>query len=204
MTILAWPLTAPFYPEVNSTGGPLDTLATFEPDVGAPIQRARSTAVTESWSLQTLFQTLADLAVFEDWWANTLGQGASRFIWRHPQTNAVRWVRIPQQYDKQFLGGGLSRVSFAALYLPGTPWFAPYVPTPYVRVPRWVAHYTAGVYGVGATRGVAADLNAVSGTFEVWRKKTDGTQTFLSQTYTAGSIPTTAPTGVEWLVGFDL
>ena len=204
MTILTWPTTEPFYPEMSSTASPLDGLATFETDVGAPVQRRRSTAVTEAWSMQVLFLDLETLTTFETWWADTLGQGASRFIWRHPQTNAVRWFRIPQQFEKRFLGAGHSRVSFSALLLPGLPWFAPYVPTPYVRAPRWVAHYGSSVFGVGSARGVAADLDDVSGTFEVWRKNTDGSQSFLSQTYTAGDIPTTAPSGVEWLVGFDL
>lgn len=200
--IPAWPLIGgSFYSRINTDGAPLDGLHAFETDVGAPLQRRKSTAVTERWSLGVLIERDEDLAAFEDWWAGEVAQGAMPFIWRHPVTQAVRWWRMPSQYRKAHFGAGRSIISFEALMLPGVPWFAPYVPEPYVRVPLWVADYENGIFGVDGKRGVAADLAGVSGDFEVWRRMASGSQSFHAASYD-GDIPLSAPTGVLSMAGF--
>jgi hypothetical protein len=201
--ITSWPLEAPFYPLIDAEGGDVQMLRRFEPDVGPPIDRPATTAVLESWSLRVMLETRADLATLTAWGRTDLAQWALPFIWRHPRTRAItRWkfLQPPRHVQRS---GEIVEMSFSALCLPGVPWFAPYVPGDRARLPAWVADYAGGVYGVGDARGVVGDLAAVSGTFEVWEKRTNGTQGFGARTY-SGDIPATAPTGVDWLVGFAL
>ena len=199
--ITGWPSAIQSYPLKQITGGPVDNLASFVTDVGPPISRPRSTALVEAWDMAVVFQTRAHAAIFEAWWRDDLAFGSSPFIWRHPRTKAVGKWRIPQQFKWAGLGGEITQVSFAAMALPGSVWFAAYVPEETARVPYFVADYASGIYGVDAVKGVASGLAAVAGTYEVWTYLSTGTVTIGLITY-AGTVPQTAPSGVTKIVGF--
>ncbi|MCA2013523.1 hypothetical protein LCM17_18680 [Cereibacter sphaeroides] len=201
--ITAWVLDDAFYPTLDAEGGDVDMRRRFEPDVGPPIERPATTAAFESWSLRVIAKTRAELATLTAWGRSDLGQWTKPFIWRHPRTRAItRWkfVGAPRHVQRS---GEVVELAFGALCLPGSPWFAPYVPGTRARLPAWVADYTGGVYGVGDERGSVSDLSAITGTYEVWEKRSNDTQGFTVRTY-SGDVPTSAPAGVDWLVGFTL
>jgi hypothetical protein len=197
----AWPFTDPFYALVESTGQSMRAMSSFAPEFGPPIDRPRSTARMEAWSLTFPLKTFAALTTFRQWYEGQIKFGAIRYVWRHPTDNGVTYWKIVSDYQPVFRGAEVSFLRFDAMLLPGVPWYAAYVPQPYVRLPVFVADYSGGVYGVDGARGVAADLSAVSGTFYVWQRTTGGVDSFSTVTY-SGDIPLTAPSGVAWLVGF--
>ena len=200
--IAAWPFTDPLRPLQTSTAAQVDNLATFTPSVGPPITRRRATARVEQWEMQVLLNSFEQLTEFETWFRTDLKDGALPFVWRKPATDEVtKWKISPGSYDKRFRGGGFVGLSFTALLLPNTLWYAPYVPDNTVNLPLWVADYGEDVYGVGEEKGAASTLSAVSGTFLVWERTTSGNNVFYQDTF-SGDVPQTAPTGVSWLVGF--
>jgi len=201
--ITSWPLTKPFYPALDAEGRDVQAVRRFEPDVGPPIERPSSLATLEAWSMTAHLKSRDDYATFMAWWRDDLARGTLPFVWRHPRSRAVGKWKFTGPPSHRQTGAERVQVSFDCLLLPGSVWFADYVPQPYARIPAWVADYDGGVYGVGDARGVVGDLAAVSGTYEVWQKNSDGTHEFKSVTY-AANIPATAPAGVDWLVGFDL
>lgn len=201
--ISAWILEDDFCPVFDADGGDINAKRSFEPDMGPPIERAATTASVESWQLRVAVKSDENLAAMMAWGRGTLAQWVLPFIWRHPHTGAVTKWKFLGAPRVVRIGSQSFMLSFSALRLPGVPWFAPYVPGTRARLPAWVADYDGGVYGVGDARGVAADLSALSGTYEVWKKRSSGTQGFSERTY-SGDIPTSAPVGVDWLVGFAL
>ena len=204
MSVIHWPFHHPnqFYPTRDSTGGPQDQTAAFQPDVGPPITRRRTTARVDAWSMAVQLETLEQYAEFEEWFDDTLQGGTLPFAWRHPVTGGVkRFQFAPASYAPSFGGGGWVRVAFSALILPGSVWFAPYVLPDTARPPDFVADYDGAVFGVGGVYGVASDLTGIAGTYRVWERRTDGTMTTALRDYASG-VPTTAPSGVLSTVGF--
>ena len=202
--IAAWPFQDPLMPLRTSTGAPVDNLASFQPDVGPPTTRRRATSRVEQWEMSVLLKSFEQLTEFETWFRDDLKDGALPFVWRKPATDEVtKWRFSPASYDKRFRGAGFVGLSFTALLLPNKLWFAPYVPENTVRLPAWVADYADGVYGVGDEKGAASTLSSVSGTFLVWERTTSGGNVFYQDSF-SGNVPQTAPTGVSWLVGFEV
>ncbi len=201
--ITAWPLTDPLYPALDAEGADMFAPRSFAPDVGPPIVRRAATSTVESFTLSANLRSRDDLATLLAWWRDDLQQGMQPFVWRHPRTRSPAKFRFTSSIKHVQTGKERVRASFDVLRLPGELWFASYIPAAGVTLPLWVADYAGGVYGVGDARGVVGDLAALSGTYLVWTKRSDGTQAFGSATY-AGDIPSTAPTGVSWLVGFAL
>lgn len=201
--ITAWVLNEDFCPIYDADGGDIEAKRSFAPDTGGPIERPITTASIESWQLRVAVTDSVRLEQLKAWGRDDLGQWTQPFIWRHPHSGAItKWKFLAPPRTVRAGSNGFI-LSFSALCLPGTPWFAPYVPGTRARLPAWVADYDGGVYGVGDERGEASDLSAISGTYEVWEKRSNGTQGFTVRTY-SGDVPTSAPAGVDWLVGFSL
>lgn len=200
---IAWPLETPFYADLDSTGEIVDPRVMRQPEFGPPISRLKADALMEVWSLRFTFPSFAVSNTFHDWHRSTLKFGALSYIWRHPQTGGVTRWKMLDAPQRAFSGAQWSKVSFSAMRMPGDVWYADYVPRPYVRLPYFVADYENGVYGVDSAAGPSSLLTAVTGTYEVWTRLTNGTQTFSSMTFASG-VPTTAPTGVLSYAGFVL
>lgn len=197
-----WPFTDPFYPQLTSTGGPIDQTASFQPDIGIPITRRRTTAKVESWSLAVMLNDFAQLAEFEAWFQDDLEGGALPFVWRHPVSKAVARFRFtPATYDTSYPGGEWVRVGFSALILPGRLWFAPYVPEESARVPDFVADYLLDRYWIGQTEVSASDLAGISGDYLVLTQRLTYTRTWSTVTY-SGDVPQTPPPNTDWIAGF--
>lgn len=200
--IAAWPDTLPLRPsgrQFSETAQ--DSRAIFEPDVGPAITRPR---ITEQIVMQEVVFPPVETALVETlrtFYGTTLKQGSLPFIWRDPVTQEVRRYKMMGLPRVGGAGSLHVQISIQLMRLPGEVWFAEYVPPGTVRLPVWVADYGGSVFGVNGVKGVVGDLAAVSGTFDVWEKRTDGTQSFTSRAY-SGDIPTTAPSGVDWLAGF--
>lgn len=183
-----------------------DTLARFQPDVGPAITRPRFGARLEVWSFGLMMETRPDLDAWESWfWAGTAA-GALPFVWRHPtRRNVTIWKFEGGEsaYSLSFESTDATRLSFAAMLLPGVPWFGPYVPEGTVRLPAFVADYAGEVFGIGAETVPASALPGIAGTFDLWTTDDQGGTTVEpAQAVTAGDIPATAPTGVHRIVGF--
>lgn len=204
--MIAWPLARPLWPLVTSTGGPIDARVSFQPEVGPPITRRRFTARIEEWQMAVVIESRADLAVFEQWFDDETEAGALPFVWRHPvRRDVTRWKFTGEDspYEKAFLSTDIVRVSFAAIMLPGIPWFAAYVPEYTVRLPAFVADYDAGVFGIGGETVPASEMPGIAGTFDVWTTDDQGvTVVAEGATVTAGDVPASAPGGVDRIVGF--
>lgn len=203
--IRAWPLANNFVPMIQgASGGPVAIKRTFEPSVGIDtIERPAVTARMERWTnLSFIVETKFENDLVESWFYDTIGQGAKSFIFRHPRTGDLGEWKITTDPVFSNISEDKYIITVDMIKLAGTLWFAPYVPTGSIRIPRFVADYDGDVYGVDGARGVAADLADVSGTFEVWTTFTDGRHAFGTKTY-SGDVPLTAPTGVSRLVGFE-
>ena len=149
------------------SGGPDDVRASFEPDVGAPIERPRMTGAVERYQMMLPSMLSGPYAVFADWFATDLLQGSRPFVWRHPLTDAVKMARFaPGETFSVSKRGRWRDVSMQALFLPGVPWFAPYVLAGSILPPVFVADFAAAIYGADSDRLVRApiaDLVTLSG-----------------------------------------
>jgi hypothetical protein len=201
MTLRAWPLPLNYRPLIeNARGGPVAMTRRFQPEVGIDtIERRAVTARAESWgSLSFVIEGEVDNATFDEWFHDTIGQP---FIFRHPRTGVIGEWKITSDVDYRNLRDHDYVVTMDMIMLPGTPWYAPYVPGGQVRIPYFVADYGSSVFGVDGARGVVGDLADVAGTFDVWTVRTNGSNSFGTVTYTAGTVPSTAPVGVSKLIG---
>lgn len=230
---VAWPAGVPWCPEPRSArGGPVENRRSFATDSGLPIERPRHTAMIERWSVHLALMSQAQAEDLRQWFATVAGFGAAPFLWRHPLSGAVGRWRIAQDsvpLDHEEVLRDRVRVSMVVIRLPGTPWFAPYVPDGTVRLPLWVADYDAGKYWVAGVPVAAGDLDQIAGSYDVltrlapwflaagewaaggrwddgapWDDVTpwadSGDQ--MSQESYAGDVPQAAPPGVLWLAGF--
>lgn len=178
----------------------------FEPERGEPIMRPRGTGSLERFALSLPPMSPAQFDVFDAWFQSDLGQGSARFIWRHPITRSVRWFKMvpgARGYDMVPWASGRVLVGFEVLVLPGTPWFADYVPAGVSRVPYFVADYGEGVYGIDGSPVPASDLPGIAGTYLVERTTTTAV-TSAVETLVATDIPATAPAGTTKIIGFAI
>lgn len=189
-------------PNLSATGGPVDQSVSFQPDIGVPISRPRTTGRIESWNIPVTFWTRDKFAAFEEWFHADLKGGVLPFVWRHPSSGAVRKFRlIPATYQSSYPGGEWVQVSLTAMILPGRVWFAPYVPDGSSRVPDFVADYQANRFWIGQTEVTAAALAGISGNYLVLSQLLTYTQVFSTATY-AGNVPQAAPLNTDWIAGF--
>ena len=190
-------------PNLSSTGGPVDQSVSFQPDLGVPITRPRTTGTVETWSVPITFYSRAQFAEFEAWFRSDLQRGTLPFVWRHPATNAVCKVRIiPATYQSSYPGGDWVQVSLSMMILPGRLWFAPYVPDGSSRVPDFVADYSLGRYWIGQQEVSSVSLGSISGSYLIHSQVLTYTRRLNTGVY-AGNVPQVAPANTDWIAGFQ-
>lgn len=203
----AWLPAFPQTPRRPWGGGPQDSRARFDPEVGPPLMRGRTTADPEVYD--TMFPNFSGAlrAAFKVFWINDLARGALAFSWRDPVIgDAALWKILgngDQAYGFSAKGADLHELSLRLMRLPGTPWWGTYLRPGANRVPDVVADWTAGVHGIAGAKVAASALPAVTGTFDVYSTSTSDVETvLLAQVITAGGIPATAPALVKRRVYF--
>lgn len=82
----AWPVGLPQTPEYQAwSEKPQRNVATFQPEVGPPKQRRRSTA-NGAIAQAVFLMTDAQIAIFDTFYEDTLADGTIPFTWDHPVT----------------------------------------------------------------------------------------------------------------------
>lgn len=201
--IAYWPETLPQAPANGFTFAPLDVQATFQPAVGPPISRPRTTGAPMEG--QAGFTLINDqIQTFETFYGDTLAQGTVRFVLRDSVGDTgLRYWRFIGVYTRRFSLKNIATVQAKILMLPGVPWFAPYGREGLSVVPSFVADYDEGVYGIDGVKGPASDLPSIAGTFLV-RRITTASVTTGQETLTAGDITEAQPSGTLSIVGWPL
>lgn len=194
----------------------MDGTVSFQPEVGVPITRRRTTAPIEVWPMSVVLYNFAQLAEFETWFNDDLAQGALPFVWRHPVSKVVtRFKFMPATFDTSYPGGEWVRLSFTVMTVPGRLWFAPYVPEESAKVPDFVADYENDRYWLGQEEVTLAELIPVSGPHDVLTQQLTYTRTWSFVNYGGGfvppgtlppffaqQVPQTQPANVDWIAGF--
>jgi hypothetical protein len=83
-----WPTTLSQCPIIGWTESPLSNVVEFDPDVGAPRRRRRSTLAGYEVGVQYRM-TKADLATLWTFWETDLVDGVFEFDWPHPRYNGA-------------------------------------------------------------------------------------------------------------------
>lgn len=89
-----WPLSLP--QDVSSNNyqeTPPNTIIRSQVEVGIAKQRSRTTGAARPISA-TLFLTLAQVEILDDFYTNDLGFGALSFDWKHPRTGLAATFRF--------------------------------------------------------------------------------------------------------------
>lgn len=90
-----WPVNLPLYGKVGATRGQrIENRNVFAPKSGTPIQRPLTSSAMERFSYRTIPLTAEELAVFYQFYEETIGQGTQWFAWVHPLTGDIRRVNI--------------------------------------------------------------------------------------------------------------
>lgn len=208
MPVYNWPASLPQFPRREAwTGGPQDTRAKFEPDVGPPIVRRRVTEDAEIYDGQFRNLKGAQMATLRGFVKATLKGGALSYSWRDPvYGDAALWRLLgsgERLYDVTARGADLHDVAVRLMRLPGSPWWGIYLRPSASVVPYVVADWTAGIYGIDGVKVLASALTALAGTFDVYSTSTADVETVaLAQVITPGGIPATAPGSVKRRVYF--
>lgn len=86
MTLPVWPIDLPARPMLRQWQKvPQDNRLRFAPEAGPAIMRRLGTAAGKKWTA-TFVMTRDQLAAFEDFYSETLGDGTLPFEMRNPQT----------------------------------------------------------------------------------------------------------------------
>lgn len=203
MGLAIWPSGVPSCPFNDGVAfAPQDVLARFQPDVGVPITRPRLTAGIDTMSIELKPMTRAQFAAWREWAALQLKNGALPFLWRDPLSTALsRWM-FTAPYSSEARGNRLQVVTIRVMRLPGSLWYAPYVPSHLIAQPGFVADWSGSVFGIGETMVAASGLSAVAGDYTVYIQRTNGTSAVQDLTFTEDDLGATAPSGVARYVGF--
>jgi hypothetical protein len=114
-----WPSTLPQCPIMNFSEQRQRNVVAFEPDVGPPKMRRRSTAVAVLTSM-TFRMSTTQLAAFNTFYETTLSDGVLPFDWAHPVTKVTySWMFDAKNAPTiERVGPTSHRVSFNLLRLP--------------------------------------------------------------------------------------
>lgn len=116
----AWPATLPQCLVVGYAEGLADNVLEYQPDIGPPITRRRSSTATRPLSGQ-MKMTRAQIAILKSFFEVTLDEGALPFEFPDPTaTGETLLVKFPKgsQPSWQQIGGGVYRVAIALTVLP--------------------------------------------------------------------------------------
>lgn len=203
MTVAYWPTDIPQAVVASYSGGSRDLRTSFE-TVGPPITRPRTTGSVDVFSITSVPMKSAEFERFKTWVQSALSGGALRFCRRDPLSGVPRMWKIvsgDNLYQVALAGSQRVQITMTLIRLPGTLWFAPYVPEGSSRVPDFVADYAEGVYGIEGKKVAASALEDIAGDY--FTVTTDAAAvTRKTETLTAGDIPATAPAGVTSIIGF--
>ena len=87
----------------------------FDPDAGPAIQRRRLTANVRPIA-GVLSLTKAQVAIFDDFWVNTLANGSLEFDWTHPRAGASVTFRFVNTEAPEYApAGGPDQYSVAVV-----------------------------------------------------------------------------------------
>lgn len=204
MTVSWLPEISPLALTVGARGGPEDAITTFDPDVGPPIARLRTTGVAERYAVRFTPVTLVQLQAFRAWYAATARFGALSFVFRHPLTGDVVSARFADPYTVSRVSADRFELEVELLILPATPWFAPYVRDGVAEIPAFVADYDANVFGIGDAVAAASDMPGISGTYDLYTTSDADEETFQNDhVVNLGDISATKPLGIKRYVGFE-
>jgi hypothetical protein len=94
-------------------------VGSFNPDVGPPKMRRRSTAVGVLTSMAFRW-TDAQVAIFDEFYINTLADGTLPFSMNHPRTTtSYSWMFVPDESPTlERFAPGVCRVSIKIIRLP--------------------------------------------------------------------------------------
>lgn len=89
-TLKAWPAAMPRRPVWDGfSDKPQARLAVFEPDIGEPLTRPRTTVASHIFDVTFPKVGAAEKIAFDDWFDNELQGGSLRFLWVNPVTNKI-------------------------------------------------------------------------------------------------------------------
>ncbi len=152
MTTLYWPSSIQLRPSVRYSGGPMDNRGSFQPEIGEPVERPRTTANPELFEVAFEDLSVTDFAVFKAFFRDDLANGSNRFIWRDPLTDDPAWFRIvknnPPYQMTAASGGDFVQLSMQVMRSAIDPWFASYVPGTSAAVPDLVLDFANQNFGV--------------------------------------------------------
>lgn len=113
MATYTWPLTLPQCPLVGMTEDNQANWANDDGEIGQGRRRARTTRnLTGFKGLRFHPVESSIIDIFEDFYENTLSNGALEFNFTHPRTKAIIEVRIAGGYNVDRLFGDLYQLSF--------------------------------------------------------------------------------------------
>lgn len=208
MVVKPWPTTVPICPERHGVrGGPQDARVAFQPALGPPVVRRRTSVATETFNVPMSPWTVAQFQAFEAWFRDDLSMGVLSFGFPHPMIGVPRPFTFAAQeegaYSVSQAPAGYLRVSFGLVGVAFAPWWAAYVPAGTGRVPYAVADYDNGIFGIEGAIATAAEVADVTGTFDVYTTDTgDETTSELNHVVAADDIPATAPGGVSRIIAY--
>lgn len=159
----SWPASLPQTPRRGAwMGGAQEARAIFQPEVGPPMVRRRTTADTYLFDASFPNLSTAQRAAFESFWVDDLRGGSLPFVMRDPVTQtAARWMISgggAAPFTLTAKGAGWHDLSMRLVRLPGATWFADYLPAGSLLVPDLVLDFASQVYGAGGVRKTFADL----------------------------------------------
>ena len=197
-----WPTTLPQDMVGNLNVVSQDVNHRFETEIGAPIERPKVTGQPYQLDPQWMLED-DQITTFRDFFVRTLANGSKQFALRLPYDEEdVRFVRfLGGSFARSVIRKDLQRVQTQMLVLPGTPWFAPYVPKGLSRIPDFIADYANGVYGIQGASSTASALEAIAGDYLV-ETEGNGRVTRETRTLVAGDITAAAPAGVTQILGY--
>lgn len=163
MTYASWPASLPQTPRRGAwVGGPQDSRAQFQPEYGPPITRRRTTADMRMFDATWPNLSTAERATFEAFYETDLVGGSQPFAMLDPVSGEVARWKIAgdgsMPYSLTAKGAGWHDLSMRLIRLPGSTWFAPYLPAGTLEVPDLVLDFAAQVYGVNGVRKTFGDI----------------------------------------------
>lgn len=208
MPVPYWPPAMPQKPWTEAwTGGPQDTRAAFEPDVGDPLFVNRTTADVELYEATFRQVRTAQLVAFEAWVKTTLSRGTLAWCWRDPISDvACLWKFAkagPTLYRKTGRRADLHDLAFSLVRKAGVPWWSGYLRSGESRPPQIVADWNGGVFGYDGNKVAASVMPTLSGSFDVVSVSTSDVVTYATaQVIAVAGIPATAPLNVKRRIYF--
>lgn len=150
--IALWPAGFPPGPDLQGwEGQPLESRATFDPETGPPLMRARTTA--DAWVFRARFPAIdaAERAAFLAFWEQ-IGRGAAPFLWRDPDGGEVRRWQAAAGDALTITRISPTRWSLTldVIRLPSSPFWAALLPRSRLALPLAAYDLRRGIYDLGS------------------------------------------------------